>query len=124
MHHCHRVACAACHICPALWRIGAKKHPSPSTSHLQVYLASSAPPVRFPNVYGVDMPSRKEFVADGLTEQQVCEVLHADGLVYQEVQDLLDVGYSLNPAITCFDAACFDGHYVTGAVVAVNRLHV
>lgn len=45
---------------------------------------------------------------------QICEVLHADGLVYQDVDDLLAVGYSLNPNIKTFDAACFDGHYVTG----------
>eukprot|EP00879_Flechtneria_rotunda_P032046 GHRR01035195.1.p2 GENE.GHRR01035195.1~~GHRR01035195.1.p2 ORF type:complete len:197 (+),score=72.17 GHRR01035195.1:982-1572(+) len=82
----------------------------------EVYLASSAPPVRFPNVYGVDMPNRKEFVADGLTEEQVCDVLGADGLVYQDIEDLLGVGSSLNPGIKRFDAACFDGHYVTGDI--------
>lgn len=60
------------------------------------------------------MPNRKEFVADGLTEAEVCEVLRADGLVYQDLEDLLEVGYSQNPSITRFDAACFDGHYVTG----------
>jgi amidophosphoribosyltransferase len=81
---------------------------------VQVYLASSAPPVRFPNVYGVDMPNRKEFVAHGLTEDQICDVLRADGLVYQDVDDLLEVGKALNPSIKEFDAACFDGHYVTG----------
>lgn len=84
----------------------------------QVYLASSAPPVRHPNVYGVDMPNRKEFVADGLTETEICEVLRADGLVYQDLDDLLDVGYTLNPSITRFDAACFDGHYVTGELTS------
>lgn len=62
------------------------------------------------------MPNRKEFVADGLTEEEVCKVLSADGLVYQDLDDLLDVGYSLNPSIKQFDAACFDGHYVTGAL--------
>lgn len=89
-----------------------------SAALLQVYLASSAPPVRHPNVYGVDMPNRKEFVADGLTEAEVCEVLRADGLVYQDLEDLLEVGYSQNPVITRFDAACFDGHYVTGGCCA------
>jgi len=48
--------------------------------------------------------------------RQVCDVLGADGLVYQEVEDLLNVGYSLNPGIKRFDAACFDGHYVTGDI--------
>lgn len=70
--------------------------------------------MRFPNVYGVDMPNRKEFVAHGLTEDQICDVLRADGLVYQDVDDLLEVGKALNPSIKEFDAACFDGHYVTG----------
>jgi hypothetical protein len=47
---------------------------------------------------------------------QICEVLRADGLVYQDVDDMLSLGYSLNPNIKTFDAACFDGHYVTGAL--------
>lgn len=80
----------------------------------KVYLASSAPPVRHPNVYGVDMPNRKEFVAHGLSEEQICEVLGADGLIYQEVDDLIDVGKGLNHGIGRFDASCFDGHYCTG----------
>lgn len=87
-------------------RAGAKK----------VYLASAAPPVKYPNVYGVDMPSKKEFVANGLTDEQVREVLGADGLVYQDVEDLIAVGKQLNPSITTFDAACFDGRYVTGDI--------
>jgi len=82
----------------------------------KVYLASSAPPVRYPNVYGVDMPTRKEFVAHGLTEQQICEVLGADGLIYQTVEDLIECGHSLNPEIDHFDASCFDGRYVTGDI--------
>jgi len=83
----------------------------------KVYLASAAPPVRFPNVYGVDMPSKKEFAANGLTEQQVCERLGADGLIYQTVEDLEKVGVSLNPSIKQFDTSCFTGTYVTDVTV-------
>jgi amidophosphoribosyltransferase len=82
----------------------------------KVYLASSAPPVRHPNVYGVDMPSREEFVAHQRTEDEVCEVLAADGLIYQTVDDLLQAGKTMNPNIGRFDASCFDGDYVTGDI--------
>ena len=82
----------------------------------KVYLASAAPPVRYPNVYGVDMPSRQEFVAHGLTEDEICETLGADGLVYQSVEDLLAVGRELNPSIQTFDDSCFTGKYVTGGI--------
>jgi amidophosphoribosyltransferase len=82
----------------------------------RVYLASASPPVKYPNVYGVDMPNRKEFVAHGLDEEAVRQVLGADGLVYQSVEDLIAVGKELNPTVQRFDAACFDGHYVTGDV--------
>ena len=82
----------------------------------KVYLASASPPVRYPNVYGVDMPSRREFVADGLTEEEICKVLGADGLLYQTVEDLVGVGKDLNPAISRFEASCFDGEYVTGDI--------
>jgi amidophosphoribosyltransferase len=84
----------------------------------RVYLASASPPVRYPNVYGVDMPSRKEFVAGDLTEDEVCTLLRADGLLYQTVDDLVAVGRELNPSIVEFDASCFTGRYVTGDVGA------
>ncbi|PNH02602.1 Amidophosphoribosyltransferase [Tetrabaena socialis] len=87
-------------------RAGAKK----------VYLASASPPVIYPNVYGVDMPSRKEFVANGLTIDQVREVLKADGLIYQTVEDLLISAQDLNPDIKDFDASCFTGEYITGDI--------
>lgn len=82
----------------------------------KVYLASASPAVKFPNVYGVDLPSRREFVAHNLSEEQVCEVLGADGLIYQTVEELLDTGYELNPAIKQFEASCFDGKYVSGGI--------
>ena len=53
---------------------------------------------------------------------QICDVLRADGLVYQDVEDLLEVGKALNPSIKTFDAACFDGHYVTGEAAAAVQL--
>jgi len=82
----------------------------------KVYLASASPPVKYPNVYGVDMPSRKELIASNMTVEEVCEVLGADGLIYQELDDLVKVAKSHNPKITKFDASCFDGDYVTGDI--------
>lgn len=82
----------------------------------KVYLASASPPVIHPNVYGVDLPSKKEFVANNLTIDQVRQVLGADGLLYQTVEDLLEVGKEMNPNIKQFDASVFDGKYVTGTV--------
>jgi amidophosphoribosyltransferase len=82
----------------------------------KVYLASASPPVRYPNVYGVDMPTRSEFVAHGLTEDEICKVLGADGLIYQEVEDLVACGRDLNPEIRDFDDSCFTGRYVTGDI--------
>ena len=82
----------------------------------KVYLASSAPPVKHPNVYGVDMPSREEFVAHNRDEEGVCDLLGADGLIYQTVEDMLQAGRGMNPQIERFDASCFDGDYVGGDV--------
>jgi amidophosphoribosyltransferase len=87
-----------------------------SAGAVKVYLASAAPPVRYPNVYGVDMPSRKEFVADRKTEEEICATLGADGLIYQTVEDLLQAGLGMNAQIPRFDASCFDGDYVTGDI--------
>ncbi|GAB4817999.1 hypothetical protein N2152v2_005045 [Parachlorella kessleri] len=87
-------------------RAGAKK----------VYLASASPPVRYPNVYGVDLPTRNEFVAHELTEEEICKVLGADGLLYQTVDDLIGVGKELNPDIAEYDDSPFTGKYVTGDI--------
>ena len=65
------------------------------------------------------MPNRQEFVAHNLDEQQVCEVLGADGLLYQTVEDLLAAGSELNPAVDTFEASCFTCKYVTGDVDSV-----
>ena len=65
--------------------------------------------MRYPNVYGVDMPVRSEFVASGKTEDEICKELGADRLIYQSLQDLVAVGHDLNPEITEFDTSCFTG---------------
>ena len=82
----------------------------------EVYLASASPPVRHPNVYGVDMPSTKEFIATDQSIEEIKDDLGADGLVYQKLQDLYDTGFNQNPNIEQFDGACFDGCYVTGNI--------
>ena len=82
----------------------------------KVYFASAAPPVRFPNVYGIDMPVAGELIATGRSDEQIAEAIGADGLIYQDLEDLLEAAHEGNPAITRFDASCFDGNYVTGDV--------
>ena len=82
----------------------------------KVYMASAAPPVRFPNVYGIDMPTSKELVAYGRTVEEVREIIGADALIYQDVEGMKKAVGSLNPAIAGFDASCFDGVYVTGDI--------
>jgi amidophosphoribosyltransferase len=82
----------------------------------KVYLASAAPPVRFPNVYGIDMPTSAELVAYGRTVEEVREIIGADALIYQDVEGMKRAIGSLNPQIEGFDASCFDGVYVTGDI--------
>ena len=81
-----------------------------------VYFASAAPPVRYPNVYGIDMPASQELVAHARTEQEICELLGADRLIYQDLDDLVDSARKGNPDIEDFDLSCFNGEYVTGDV--------
>jgi len=85
---------------------------------LKVYFASAAPPVRFPNVYGIDMPSRTELIATGRTDEEICFEIGADGVIYQDLSDLKAAVRKANPAIVDFDASCFDGHYITGDITA------
>jgi len=80
----------------------------------KVYFASAAPPVRFPNVYGIDMPAPNELVAHDRTEQQVQELIGADWLVYQDLSDLEAAVAEGNEKLTRFDTSCFSGEYVTG----------
>lgn len=82
----------------------------------KVYMASAAPPVRYPNVYGIDMPTPTELVAHGRSVEQVRELIACDALIYQDVEAMKQAVGSLNPAIKGFDASCFDGVYVTGDV--------
>jgi amidophosphoribosyltransferase len=79
-----------------------------------VYFASAAPPVRYPNVYGIDMPSTSELVAAGRTEQEVEKLLGADWLIYQDLKDLEWSVRDGNANLEHFDTSCFSGEYVTG----------
>jgi amidophosphoribosyltransferase len=79
-----------------------------------VYFASAAPPVRYPNVYGIDMPSTSELVAAGHTEKEVEKTLGADWLIYQDLKDLIWAVQDGNENLKQFDASCFSGEYVTG----------
>ncbi len=80
----------------------------------KVYLASAAPPVRHPNIYGIDMPAVDELVAHGRTVEEIEKLLGCDWLIYQDLEDLEAAVREGNPQITRFDSSCFDGHYVTG----------
>ena len=82
----------------------------------KVYLASAAPPVRYPNVYGIDMPTSAELVAHNRTNEQIREFIGADALIYQDIDAMKRVVGALNPLIRGFEASCFDGEYVTGDV--------
>jgi amidophosphoribosyltransferase len=84
----------------------------------KVFFASAAPPVRFPNVYGIDMPTRSELIATGRTEEEIAQLIGADRVIYQDLDALIEDVRILNPAITRFDCSCFDGVYVTGDVSA------
>lgn len=79
----------------------------------KVYFASASPPVRFPNVYGIDMPSATELIAHGRDDDEVCREIGADRLIYQDLDDLIDAVQRGNPAIESFDTSVFNGVYVT-----------
>ena len=82
----------------------------------KVYFASAAPPVRYPNVYGIDMPTRSELIAHGRTEEQICREIGADWLLFQDMEDLVDAVKEGSPDINGFDASVFTGEYVTGDI--------
>jgi amidophosphoribosyltransferase len=82
----------------------------------KVFFASAAPPVKFPNVYGIDMPTRQELIAYAKTEEEVCREITADALIYQDLPALLRAITYANPALTSFEACCFDGKYITGDI--------
>jgi amidophosphoribosyltransferase len=82
----------------------------------KVYFASAAPPVRFPNVYGIDMPSASELIAHGRSEEEVCREIGADWLVYQDLEELIDSTRGGYVDIEEFECSVFTGHYITGDV--------
>jgi len=82
----------------------------------KVYFASAAPPVRYPNVYGIDMPSVNELVGHDRDDKQIAEAIGADWLVYQDLDDLIETARHGNPEVKQFDASVFDGNYVTGDI--------
>ena len=89
-----------------------------------VYLASAAPPVRYPNVYCIDMPSPTELVAHGRTLEEVRALIGCDALIYQDVAGLKRAVSSLNPKLDGFDASCFDGIYCTGDITADDVMRI
>ena len=82
----------------------------------KVYMASAAPPVKFPNVYGIDMPASKEFIADNRTVGEIADFIGCDKLFYQNLNDLIKAVSSEDSSVTKFDSSCFDGKYITGDV--------
>ena len=90
----------------------------------KVYFASAAPAIRYPNVYGIDMPSASELIAAGKTDEEVQELIGADWLIYQDLSDLIAAASEGNPDIERFECSVFDGDYVTAGVdeVYLKRL--
>ncbi|MFZ2394168.1 amidophosphoribosyltransferase [Rhodoferax sp.] len=91
----------------------------------KVYMASAAPPVRYPNVYGIDMPTSSELVAHNRSVEQIRQIIGCDALIYQDVDGMKKAIGSLNTNIKDFDASCFDGVYVTGDITLedIERLN-
>ena len=89
----------------------------------KVFFATAAPPVRFPNVYGIDMPTRTELIAAHRSEDEVAVEIGADALIYQDLDALIEAVKRVNPKLGSFEASCFDGRYITGDVTA-DYLHV
>ena len=90
----------------------------------KVYFASAAPPVRFPNVYGIDMPSVEELIGYNRDEQQICDEIGADWLIYQDLEDLVSAARTGNRHIKNFDTSVFNGVYPTGDVTPEYLLSV
>jgi len=84
----------------------------------KVFFASAAPPVRFPNVYGIDMPTRAELIAAHRSEDEVAREIGADALIYQDLEALKDAVRMANPKLTSFETSCFDGVYITGDITS------
>ena len=84
----------------------------------KVYFASAAPPVRHPNVYGIDMPTRQELIATGHADDDIAREINADALVYQDLSALIESVREANPKLEQFETSCFDGKYITGDVTS------
>ena len=83
----------------------------------KVFVASSAPRVMFPNVYGIDMPTRTELICGhGASAEEVARQIGADAVIFQTIEGLKGALTDLNPSISRFDCSCFDGEYVTGDI--------
>lgn len=82
----------------------------------KVFFASAAPPVRFPNVYGIDMPTKQELLATGRTEQEIANEIGADAVIYQDLESLIAAVREVNPRLKQFETSCFDGRYIAGNV--------
>ncbi|HEU4622522.1 MAG TPA: amidophosphoribosyltransferase [Burkholderiaceae bacterium] len=82
----------------------------------KVIFASAAPPVRYPNVYGIDMPTRSELIAHNRSDEEIRRMIEADGLVYQDIEAMKQSVRDINPRLSNFEASCFDGVYITGDV--------
>ena len=82
----------------------------------KVFFASAAPEVRYPNVYGIDMPTREELIANGRSAEQIAREINADACIFQDLNDLEATIRALNPNIAGFDDSCFSGCYVTGDI--------
>src|SRR6478672_13090910 len=90
----------------------------------KVYFASASPPVRYPNVYGIDMPNQQELVATGRTEAEIAVEIGADLLIYQELDALKEAVRDGNPQLRDFEASCFDGRYITGDITIDYLSHL
>ncbi len=82
----------------------------------KVYLASAAPPVRYPNVYGIDMPTSEELIAHNRTEEEIRQWIGCDALIYQDLEAMKVAVAQVNPAVAGFEASCFDAQYITGDI--------
>jgi len=90
----------------------------------KVYFASAAPAVRYPNVYGIDMPAASELIAHNRTEEEVCTAIGADKMIYQDLEDLIKAVGKGNKKIKHFDTSCFDHQYITGDIDDTYLAHI
>ncbi|SES77542.1 amidophosphoribosyltransferase [Nitrosomonas marina] len=84
----------------------------------KIYFASASPPVRFPNVYGIDMPTRQELIAAERDTEEICREIGADYLIFQELEALTHTVSKVKPELSCFETSCFNGRYIAGNVTA------